>query len=116
MEDPVKFHLWAKVKTERRAQALTFIQGQSIFSSEIELRKAVSQSVMNDIRIQISSAHGYNAMQSLMNEAEVLFTDMALCQESYAPVATDSPAYCGKHKFHFGGCLGCHICSGFYAA
>jgi len=116
MEDPIKFHLWAKLKAEKRAEALAFIRDQAVFQSEIELRKAVSQAVMNNTRMQISSAHGYSATQLLLGQAVAIFTEIALCQESYAPVATDSPAYCVEHNFHFGGCLGCHMCSGFYAA
>ena len=116
MEDPIKFHLWAKLKAEMRAEALSFIQDQAVFSSEIELRKAVSRAVMNNRRMQISSAHGYRETQSLLEVAEAMFTEITLCQESYAPVETDPPAYCATHKFHFGGCLGCHMCSGFYAA
>lgn len=116
MEDPIKFHLWAKVNAEKRAEALSFVQDQAVFANEIELRKAVSRSVMNQEFMQISSAHGYSMTMDLMNRAEAVFTEITLCQESYAPVGVDSPAYCAKHHLHFGGCSGCHICAGRYAA
>jgi hypothetical protein len=112
MEEPISFNLWGKIIPSRRKEAIDFIRQQSVFPSEIELRKAVMASIANDRAMQISVALGLSSIRTLEAAAGNIFDYFTLCQEGYGPAGKE--AYCPIHNLHFGGCLGCHICSGFY--
>jgi hypothetical protein len=112
MEEPVQLNLWGRVVPDRREHALAVIRKQSVFPSEIELRKAISSAVQEGRQMQISSALGYKEVNELAASIGDIFSDLTLCQEGYGP--TGGKAFCPTHNFHFGGCLGCHICQGFY--
>lgn len=114
MEDPVSFNLWGKIIPGQRNDAISFIRRQSVYPNEIELRKAVMASIATDRAMQISGALGLYEVSKLKAESGNTFHCFAICQESYGPAGPES--YCSFHDFHYGGCLGCHICSGFYRA
>jgi len=114
MEEPIKFNLWGRIIPDKRMDALDFVRKQAVFSSEIELRKAVMSAIQANEQMQISAAFGLRAVTDLANSLSMIFTDLTLCQESYWPAGART--YCAAHNLHFGGCLGCHICSGFYRA
>ena len=112
MECPVKFNLWGTLAPEQRERALSVIRDQHVFSSEIELRKAVSSAIRETSPIQISSALGYEKVTEFSKEVSDIFASFTFCQEGWPP--SDGSSFCSKHNFHFGGCLGCHVCSDFY--
>ncbi len=114
MEEPVKFNLWGRIIPDRREEALTVVRQQAVFPSEIELRKAVMSAIRTNEQMQISAAYGLGAVTDLANSLGTTFTDLTLCQECYWPAGEKT--FCSEHNLHFGGCLGCHICSGFYRA
>lgn len=112
MEDPIRFILWGKIVPQQREEALSIIRSQAVFPSEMELRKAVSNSLRESRELPISSALGYLAVQELAASLTGTFSGLTYCQESYGP--SGGKAFCSAHNFHFGGCLGCHVCQGFY--
>lgn len=113
MESPVKFNVWGVINASRREEALSTIRKQGIHRSEIELRKAVSRAVQNNRTLQISAAIGYQSAKEFVRRIDDVFMGLTYCQEGHAP-SLDKRLFCEKHNFHFGGCLGCHLCSGFY--
>ena len=112
MECPVRFNVWGKIVSAHRELALLSIREQAVFGSEIELRKAISRAVQDDSLMQVSSALGYAEALKLIERTSLQFKDATLCQESWPP--SDGSSYCAEHNFHFGGCLGCHVCQDFY--
>ncbi len=114
MEKPIKFNLWERIVPERREDALSFVRQQAVFPSEIELRKAIASAIRTNEQMKISAAFGLSAVTDLANVLSTIFSDLTLCQEGYWPAGEKT--YCAVHNLHFGGCLGCHICSGFYQA
>lgn len=112
MEDPVRFEVWGKIIPEMRAEALAALRIHSGRPSELELRKSVMTAVRENQPLLVSSALGYQAAQELTASLANAFSELVLCQEGWEP---DSGLYCPLHNFHFGGCLGCHICQGGYA-
>lgn len=112
MEDRIRFNLWGKIVQQRREEALSTIRSQAVFPTEMELRKAVSSSLRANREVKISSALGYRAVQELAASLTGIFSELTYCQESYDP--SGGKAFCPTHNFHFGGCLGCHVCQGFY--
>lgn len=113
MECPIRFNLWGTIVAEQRERALSIIRDQNVFTSEIELRKAVSSAIRDTSQIQISSALGYEKVTEFSKKVDGIFMALTFCQEGGQPSAGSS--FCSKHNFHFGGCLGCHICNDFYA-
>lgn len=93
-----------------RQEALEVIRAQSVFAGEMELRMAVMECMREGKLMQVSSAMGYQAVQQLAATTKDLFSEITYCQEGYSPNA----AYCSNHNFHYGGILGCHLCSGFF--
>ncbi|MEK8034995.1 hypothetical protein AACH06_29620 [Ideonella sp. DXS29W] len=112
MEVPISFTVWAKVSPEMREKAISFVRLQHVFPSEIELRKAVSAAIRIDRQMQISAPLGYGAAHGLASALGPEFSDLTYCQEGYWPAS--SAGFCQVHNFYFGGCLGCHVCSGFF--
>jgi len=112
MEDPIRFDVWAKVIPEQRDAAIVTIRAQNIYNSEIELRKAINDAIRDSNLLQVARALSLSSALTFIEKSSQCFKEHTFCQESWAP-STDSE-YCGKHNLHFGGCLGCHVCNGFY--
>jgi hypothetical protein len=110
MEEPVRVQLWAKIAPTMREEGLKLIRAQGVFASEIELRKAVMESVRDRRPMQVSLGLGYQNARQLASSNRAIFEEVTYCQEGYSP----SAAYCSDHNFHYGGIFGCHLCSGFY--
>lgn len=111
MEDPIRFELWGTIVAERRESALRHLRDQAIFPTELELRKAVVRCVRDGEALRISRDLGYEAVQKLAAAVAETFNCLTYCQEGYAPF--QASGFCQKHNHHYGGCLGCHVCSGF---
>lgn len=103
MEEPVLIHVWGKLVPAKRREATDVIRAGAVFPNEIELRKAVMKCLREKSHIQ-------QAAQQLAAAVEGVFDEITYTQEVYGP----NSEFCHAHKFHFGGVLGCHICSGFF--
>jgi hypothetical protein len=111
MEEPVLIHVWGKINPAKRGEATDVVRSHAVFPSEMELRKAVMECLREKSHIQLSSALGYQAAQQLASAVEGVFDGVTFAQEGYCP----NSEFCHAHNFHFGGVLGCHLCSGFFA-
>lgn len=110
MEEPVLIHVWGKIIPAKRREATDVIRAHAVFPNEIELRKAVMECLREKSHIQLSSELGYQAAQQLTSAVEGMFDEVTYSQEGYGPKSE----FCPAHNFHFGGVLGCHLCSGFF--
>ena len=107
MEDPIRFEVWGKVIPEQRDNALAILRAQSIFSSELELRKAANKAAYFNTALRISSSLGYGKAQKFAAAIRGIFEGLTFCQEGW--LLDKTPHFCEKHNFHFAGCLGCHV-------
>ena len=112
MEDPIRFDVWAKIIPAQRGDALAAIGAQKVFPSEIELRKAINNALRTKGFIQVAKALAYAPALDFIKHSADFLSQPTLFQEGYGP--NNRTAYCEKHNVHFGGCLGCHVCRGFY--
>jgi hypothetical protein len=111
MEDPVLIQVWGKVAPARRREATDLVRTNAVFSSEMELRKAVMNCLAKKSHILLSPALGYQAAQQLASAVEGMFDDITYTQQGYWPM---SAKFCNAHNYHYGGVLGCHLCRGFF--
>jgi hypothetical protein len=112
MEDPIRFDVWGTILPAGRETALAVIREQGIYPSEIELRKAVVRALRMGEPIQVARALGYSAALDFLRESGHFLGELAISQEGWAP--HERTGYCEKHRLHYGGCLGCHVCQDFY--
>lgn len=112
MEDPIKFDLWGKILAGERDRALSVLRSHKLYDSELELRKTVQSAVRCNAPVRVSSAMGYTEVTAFAGAVSSIFAELAVYQEGWTP--HDKSQYCEQHDLHYGGCLGCHVCSGFY--
>jgi len=112
MEDPINFDLWGKPLATERERALDALRSHGVFESELDLRKVVHNAIRSNSLMKIAGAMGYAEVRALAQRFQSTFTQCAVYQAGWAPDGGGS--YCDKHGLHYGGCLGCHVCSGFY--
>jgi len=112
VEDPIRFDIWGTVIPTRREAALIAARERGGYVSEIELRKAIGASCRSKIPVRVAKSVSYSLAMDFMRHSSASLHGQALYQEGFTP--EDQTAYCEKHCFHFGGCLGCHVCRGFY--
>ena len=112
MEDPINFDLWGKPLATERERALDALRSHGSFESELELRKIVQNAIRSNSLMKISGAMGYAEARALAEMVQSTFTECTVYQAGWTPDGVSS--YCDKHGLHYGGSLGCHVCSGFY--
>jgi hypothetical protein len=86
---------------------------ESAYPSEVAARKAANQSRGEGNPIRIARGVTWARCRELMTNAEAAFSEFMVMQEGYVP--GEAPNFCEKHRVHYGGSLGCHVCAGFYA-
>ena len=111
MEEPIRFDVWAKIIPAQRKDALAAIRAQKVYLYESELRKALDNALRTGKPVRVAKSLSFSAVESFIRDSKWLAEPM-LCQESFLP--SEASGFCEKHNLHFGGCLGCHVCSGFY--
>lgn len=112
MEDPVRFDVWGRIIPAQREAALATIRSQKLYPSEVELRKGVNNAARTGGLIRVAKSLPYLSALNFMSQSKHFLCDQALSQEDWVP--KDGTTYCEMHHFHFGGCLGCHVCRGVY--
>ena len=110
MEDPIRFDIYGKVDPRTRAEAVVFLKSVNVYSSEIEVRKAVSESCQKNMRIQLARSVTWSSANQFEQSCNWA-NQIVFCQEGYWP---DDGVYCKRHNLYYGGVLGCHVCEGFY--
>ena len=66
VEDPIRFDIYGKVDPGKRDEAVVSLKSVNVYPGEIEVRKAVSESCQNNVRIQLARS----ATWSSANEFE----------------------------------------------
>jgi len=118
MEDPTRTDIWGQIRKGFIKEAVEFLGESRPILSKLEVRKQVNSSIMEGKRILVIEKVGWKkAQQIYFGSPEWLF-NLLLLQEDYSPQEFETlpkhKNYCSVHHFYFGGCRGCHICSGFF--
>ena len=112
MEDPVSFDVWAKVNPRSRSVAVKEITSIRPVLKQTEVRLLVNRSVAKDESILVAEDQGWDFVQAFQKLSSDWLEDIRVYQSGWKP--EDRTKYCGIHKLNHGGCLGCHVCRGFF--
>ncbi len=108
MEDPITFDLFLKVHRGHNDEIVNWLKTDI---PEIEKRKAVNKASINGDWLLVSKRIRWSLVHALKLNLPEWCRDSAVCQYGYIP---EELYFCKKHKLYYGGCLGCHVCTGFY--
>jgi hypothetical protein len=111
MEEPITFNVWGKLVRGSYETALTAIRATKMYSSELELRKALNNARHGGVAFKVAAGMSWSASHEFMKNSSWLQQPI-LYQQGCSP--SDHLAHCEMHKLYFGGCLGCPVCQGFY--
>ncbi len=115
MEDPICFDIWVKIERGHTAEAVAWVADLRPLLSALEVRKLINDATMRGEWALVAQSVGWSRVSELRATKPAWSGEMRVCQEMYRPDAPLGPFYnyCKRHQLYFGGCLGCHVCSGF---
>jgi len=111
MEQPIRFDVYGKVDLSKKKGLIAYLDESGLYVKPLEVRKAVNLATRESKYITLAKSLGYGEATSFIGTFN-LAKELTLTQEMYYPGGKES--FCSKHNLHFGGILGCHVCSGFY--
>ncbi len=118
MEDPVSFDVWARVSRGAIRDAATFVAAWQPQLTALEVHSEINRSIVQGDLILIARQLTWSQSERIRHTSPEWATDIHLYQEDYGPDDWDSFSnwnnYCDRHALYFGGCLGCHVCNGYY--
>jgi hypothetical protein len=118
MEDPGGFDMWARVLRGASGEAASFIAESRPELSPLKLHCELNRSKVNGELILIARRLTWSQAQHLRQSPPTWACEIKLFQEDYGPGDWDELTpyrnYCIAHDYYYGGCRGCHVCSGFY--
>ena len=118
MEDPTGIDVWGQIRKGFTKEAVKFLRESRPLLSELEVRKQVNSSVMEGKRVLVIERVGWKKAQQVYFDSPEWLFNLLLLQEGYFPqefeILSKYKNYCPTHRYYFGGCWGCHICSGFF--
>lgn len=115
MEDPVRFDIWVTVRSGAAAEAVADLLPLDPQVPEVEVRRRVSRSWRQGTFILLAARVSWSQVLAVRLTPPAWAAELRFYQEGSSP---DLPpaGYCPEHDLHFGGCLGCHVCTGFFVA
>jgi hypothetical protein len=112
MEDPVSFDIWAKVPPHNREVAVRGLTSLRPELKRIEVRTLVNQSVANDEAILVAEGRGWDFVHTFKKLSSGWVDEILVYQHGWKPGRPTN--YCPTNRLNYGGCLGCHVCNGFF--
>ena len=112
MEDPIRFDLWGVVVKEELGQCNEVIASFRPDLSRLEALKLTNKSAVDSAQVLLLRGAAWQNIQKFVRSPPSWLTSITVYQEGWEP--SDQTEHCGKHDLWYGGCLGCHVCSGFY--
>jgi hypothetical protein len=114
MEEPVRFDARANFVRPLPDDALAWLRRFQKGISELDGRKLLQQgSVQGSSDVLLARGLGWSEARELRVDAPAWVVNLRLFQEGYGPEETGQ--HCSVHDLHYGGCLGCPVCSDFHA-
>jgi hypothetical protein len=77
------------------------------------VRRLVNNSAVRGDWVLVMSSATWRQVEAFRREIRVWCREVRVYQEGYGP-SDEQTDFCSRHQFYYGGCLGCHVCSGFY--
>ncbi|MDB5310212.1 MAG: hypothetical protein JWO38_4414 [Gemmataceae bacterium] len=113
MENPVRFDIWTVVRPGAAAEAFADSLLLNRNLPEPEARRQVSRSSREGAFVRLAGGVPWSHVLRVRDAPPAWTGELRCYQEGYSPA--DPPAgYCPEHDLYFGGCLGCHVCTGFF--
>ena len=112
MEDPVSFDVWAKVTPRNREVAVGELSSLRPGLKRIEVRMLVNRSAANDEAILVAEDQGWDFVQAFKKLASDWLEEILVYQNGLKPCGRIN--HCSIHQLNYAGCLGCHVCTGFF--
>src|SRR5437016_5669787 len=113
MEDPVRFDLWVRVAPGRHSQATCYLADHCPELSRPVILRTTKASAVDGAWALAGKAMTWSAVQEFRNEPPDWSMEHRIYQEGYGPTDVEAE-HCREHDLFFGGCLGCHVCGGFF--
>jgi len=114
MGDPVRFDIWGVVIRGAISEAVQFLAAFRPGLSRLDQHKEVNASVVRQVPILLLEGLSWGKVQQLKQSLPLWARNITVLQEGYTPEEGQYTRYCAKHDLFYGGCLGCHVCEGFY--
>lgn len=111
MEDPILFDVFGTILSDKKLEAVSSLVGAGCYPKEFEARMAVYFSMKDGSQILLANRLKHGDANNFIDNC-TWATNFTLAQEGYSP--DDANNYCREHNLHYGGILGCHICTNFY--
>ena len=112
MEDPIRFDAWCTLGDVFREQVISDLLASRPNKTELDLRIEINRAANSATPILAATGMSWSRAQELRACPPAWAAKVELFQEGLLP--TDTLWHCDEHGLFYGGCLGCHVCSGFY--
>ena len=111
MEEPIRVDVYGKIVLSCKKQAIAYLEESGIYKKSLDVRLAINNSTREKRFTVLAKSLGYDEAVFFAASCDWA-DDITFTQEMYFPGGDEG--FCKIHNLHFGGILGCHVCSGFY--
>jgi hypothetical protein len=113
MEDPVSFDIWCLPYPEQREASVRAVMAAHPEKSRARCLVLVSRAVRECRPLLAFRDLSWAEVTALRSEPPAWAESVIVVQAGCDP-QTGGLSYCETHDLRYGGCLGCHVCTGFY--
>jgi len=113
MEDPIQFSLWCSVLPGHINDAFTCIINSRQFLRPLEVRVLINRSLRTNCLILIKESLTWREAKGFRDSPPDWVKEVEIFQDDWTP-DEQGKQYCEIHRYYYGGCSGCHVCTGFY--
>lgn len=111
-EDPIAFAVWVRVRPGHSEDALAALRDTRPHEERMALLRDVQRAVADERHVLVHPAVGWSLACQVRLTPPDWCADVVLVQCGYGP--DSALEHCEAHALRYGGCLGCHVCRGFY--
>lgn len=114
MEEPITFDVWGVPNIDGRPELVLSLTSAFPLMTRTAVLLAVNKSVRERTPMLLAEKLGWQAATDARGALVPFADDVEVFQAGWTPNELSRMAWCATHKLHFGGCLGCHVCRGFF--
>jgi hypothetical protein len=114
VENPVRFDGWCVVRQGLTTDAVAALLASRPGLSELDARRQVNRSVTTGSFILLLEAASWDLVTRLRRDPPNWVGVVRVYQQGFSPDEMQNLNFCPVHELYHGGCLGCHVCSGFF--
>jgi hypothetical protein len=113
MEEPIRFDLWGRVRPAVPTSAARWLLELRPALTELAARRLIAHGRLSSDPCQLLTSCSWPSVQAILGNLPDWIGDASVVQEGYAP--SQAAHFCELHQLRYAGCLGCHVCRGFFA-